>query len=588
MKILFIPEYTGAETSERTPQLLKILKKRHDLVFISQNDLSRRKAFKPLRVFDRIRQTRKLIKEGKKLNGIDLIYCRDYMNAYPGLKIAEHLGKPCVWDSEGSMKAFWDSCHKYPTQVLPWMLLESCMVKHVDYMITVTDIDKKAYIKQGMDPERINIIPICVRSEFMSRKSKGEARRELGLSSDKTIFLFFSNFDYAPNFKALKFLNEEVAPRVEGTVLLSGKGRLPERLHPNVKYLGFLPFEKLYDLIRACDVCLAPIWEANGTLTKVLDMLMHGAPTVVTNVVRKGIPELENGKNALIAESTQDFISKTIQLAGDKELQNKLSNAATDVIKNKYEWSFYEDKLLNLIDSFKECYNPKKKAFLEYEKYSLERGRDIIKLIKPYVSLDNKKILDVGCGSGGVAVAFAKEGADVTAIDIDEEPVEKTKKRSAAENISINVLQKNAEELDFEIGSFDGAILVDFLEYTLKPDAVLERLSKIIKPGGFCYLSVLNKLYWFNKSFKHKKHRQFYFYGALRRMLKKYGFKVKLIKEESINKIENIAAVQTPWRRKIALFLNKVGLKKLMLWWIKSPISPWFDIYWKIIITKVQ
>lgn len=352
MKILFLPSYEGEETSERGPQVLKILKRRHEVVFLKPRDrwLAKRTSW-PLRAWERIRMIRRLIQEGKKLRDVDLVFGRDCAYALPAMKIAKYLNKPYIWESEGSMKDLWNHSHAYPVQIIPWIFLEGYLAKRTNHMITVTENDRKAYIQQGMNLDRIHLIPVCIHTDKRSKKTKQEARHLLSLPRDELLFLFFSHFNYPPNQTALNFLNKNVAPHLPGRLLLCGRGKLPKKLHPKIHYLGFLPLERLYDLIRASDICLAPIWEANGTLTKVLDMLVHGTPTIITPAVHRGIPELKDGTHCLIAGNREDFVKKMLSLAKNKELQNNLSQSSAKIIQEKYNWELYEDKLLKIVES---------------------------------------------------------------------------------------------------------------------------------------------------------------------------------------------------------------------------------------------
>lgn len=73
-------------------------------------------------------------------------------------------------------------------------------------------------------------------------------------------------------------------------------------------------------------------------------------------------------------------------------------------------------------------------------------------------SLDfkNKKVLDYGCGSGILAIAALKLGAQcATGIDIDEQAIEASKENAArnnvAEKLSLHIGSKNVSEGNFEI-----------------------------------------------------------------------------------------------------------------------------------------
>lgn len=225
-------------------------------------------------------------------------------------------------------------------------------------------------------------------------------------------------------------------------------------------------------------------------------------------------------------------------------------------------------------------------GFLDYARQSVSRGEKIMESLAPHVALKNKKILDCGCGDGGVAVAFARAGCTVTAIDKNPKSLALARQKLDRENLKITLLQKNAEEMDFEEASFDGALLVDFLEYTLKPDEVLLRLNRALKPGAFCYIAVLNRFFWFNKKFRHPLHRRFYFWNEISGLLKSHGFEFQLLRKDQFGKLENPGSIETAWKRNTALLLNRIGGQKLLGLWVKSPWSPWFDVYWKIIARK--
>lgn len=56
------------------------------------------------------------------------------------------------------------------------------------------------------------------------------------------------------------------------------------------------------------------------------------------------------------------------------------------------------------------------------------------------------KLLDIGCGEGRNSVFFARNGYDVTAFDLAEAGVEKTKKLADRVGVNINVFKANVME----------------------------------------------------------------------------------------------------------------------------------------------
>ncbi|MDR0791125.1 MAG: methyltransferase [Methanomassiliicoccaceae archaeon] len=76
-------------------------------------------------------------------------------------------------------------------------------------------------------------------------------------------------------------------------------------------------------------------------------------------------------------------------------------------------------------------------------------GEDSILLIESLNVRDGERILEIGCGSGVVAIHCAKNGASVTAVDINPSAVEITRKNAAANGAYMDVrLSDLYEDID--------------------------------------------------------------------------------------------------------------------------------------------
>ena len=63
--------------------------------------------------------------------------------------------------------------------------------------------------------------------------------------------------------------------------------------------------------------------------------------------------------------------------------------------------------------------------------------------------------LDVGCGSGQLALIAARDGLHVTGVDIAANLIERARSRAQAENLQARFEEADAEALPFEDESFD-------------------------------------------------------------------------------------------------------------------------------------
>lgn len=110
-----------------------------------------------------------------------------------------------------------------------------------------------------------------------------------------------------------------------------------------------------------------------------------------------------------------------------------------------------------------------------------------MKIIK-YIGND-KTVLDVGCSTGYIARELKKKGCHVVGIEIDEVAAEMA--RNYCGKVIVGDIEE-VKELPYPDGYFDVIILSDVLEHLKRPDVVLLKLKRYLKPGGFVIASIPN------------------------------------------------------------------------------------------------
>jgi SAM-dependent methyltransferase len=65
------------------------------------------------------------------------------------------------------------------------------------------------------------------------------------------------------------------------------------------------------------------------------------------------------------------------------------------------------------------------------------------------------KVLDIGCGAGDLAIALARRGFEVTAIDISHVAIESARAKAAAEGLTVRFEVQDATRLSLRSAPFD-------------------------------------------------------------------------------------------------------------------------------------
>lgn len=115
-----------------------------------------------------------------------------------------------------------------------------------------------------------------------------------------------------------------------------------------------------------------------------------------------------------------------------------------------------------------------------------------------------KKVLEIGCGHGGISTFFAVNGAsEVVGIDLNTlhlEIANKFKKKiekdlNITNGLNLRFQEMSAYEMNFEPESFDIIIADNVFEHFMETEKVLEQSFKILKPGGMLVIPSFPSIY---------------------------------------------------------------------------------------------
>jgi len=108
--------------------------------------------------------------------------------------------------------------------------------------------------------------------------------------------------------------------------------------------------------------------------------------------------------------------------------------------------------------------------------------------------LAGKRALDVGCGGGILAEAMARQGAQVTGIDLADKPIKGAMLHAMETNSSVQYRVVSAESMAEEApGAFDVVTCMEMLEHVPDPESVVAACARLVKPGGWAFFSTINR-----------------------------------------------------------------------------------------------
>jgi 2-polyprenyl-6-hydroxyphenyl methylase/3-demethylubiquinone-9 3-methyltransferase len=110
------------------------------------------------------------------------------------------------------------------------------------------------------------------------------------------------------------------------------------------------------------------------------------------------------------------------------------------------------------------------------------------------VPLEDKDVLDVGCGGGILSEAMAQRGARVMGIDMGEAPLQVARLHLLESGLKVQYERVPVERLAQERPqAFDVVTCMEMLEHVPDPASVVEACARLVRPGGHIFLSTINR-----------------------------------------------------------------------------------------------
>lgn len=184
------------------------------------------------------------------------------------------------------------------------LLMRSCE----SWMVSAADMRAAAELAPGARLRYVpNVVDVAAISPIEPLVS---ARRAI----------FVASFAYPPNQNGLRFLLDEVFPRVwqelpDARLTLVGRGlaEAPSQ-DPRVETLGFV--DDLRDAYAGASCAVVPLLQGGGSPLKFIEALAYGLPVVATGKAAAGL-EVTDGQDCVIADGAEAYAAALVRVLGD-------------------------------------------------------------------------------------------------------------------------------------------------------------------------------------------------------------------------------------------------------------------------------
>lgn len=132
------------------------------------------------------------------------------------------------------------------------------------------------------------------------------------------------------------------------------------------------------------------------------------------------------------------------------------------------------------------------------ESYWLQPSEESYYLAEKWKQNGFHKILDLGSGLGRHAIYFAKQGFDVSALDLSDYGITHLNKWAAKESCNIQTTICDIKNLPYQDASFDCIFSYHVISHTDSVGiiTIITEIERVLKPGGQLFLTLCSKETW--------------------------------------------------------------------------------------------
>lgn len=214
------------------------------------------------------------------------------------------------------------------------------MCRRFDVVASVSENDTKV-MKQEYGVEDVFDVPTGVDIEFF--------RPDKSVECKPNSLVFTGSMDWLPNEDAIRYFTDEILPLIrqkipDVTLTVVGRDPYPGLLElskrdPAVIVTGRVPDVRPY--IDAAAAYVVPLRIGGGTRIKIYEAMAMEKPVISTSIGAEGLP-LRDGEDIVLADTAAEFAAAVIDVLQDSA--SLLGQNAAATVREKFAWKNAADE----------------------------------------------------------------------------------------------------------------------------------------------------------------------------------------------------------------------------------------------------
>ncbi len=230
----------------------------------------------------------------------------------------------------------------------------------VKKILAHTNLQKKDYIRAGIKPDKIAVIPHCVSLERIHKALKNSCKNE---KDAVPTIAFVGRLVKHKGIMELLKVYEQITIKTDAQLMIVGSGPLEEQVNEMKRHIEKensnaritcskrVPLSELMCLLNNADIMAIPSYyepfgiialEAMGLKKAVLATCFGGISEIITDEVDGSLVNPWDSKQ---------FKSRLEELISNRSEREQLGNAAYQTVKDKYDVTVVAPKFARFLDS---------------------------------------------------------------------------------------------------------------------------------------------------------------------------------------------------------------------------------------------